>query len=580
MSLTIRSVHTRRVTVMGTCLLLLAAFIATPTFVRPRAAAIPFGSDAFAMQWNAVEPTIPNFWGPTYQPAAQEPYADSPGGTRLVQYFDKARMEQTTPGNSVTNGLLTVELITGRRQLGDTAFGAFAPSLLPVVGDLSNTWPPYAALGGAVFAARVKQNNEPIGTVYKPDGTFAVNPGLGAEPGAAFGVYVTDPGGVYAHNVPAAFSAYLAALPLAWQTVMGLPVTEPFWVNVRVGTVPTWVLVQPFERRVLSYTPTNPDAFKVEMGNIGQHYYQWRYGGNSAGTSSAAGTIATGTALVSGTPGALAISSVQLGAATDTSFSLTFKTNIAATSEVLYGTTSHGYDSRQDVSTTAATDHTVSLTGLQSGTKYFFVLRATAANTSVERKEDYFSTSGRGPTSVAASTATNTARPPTDTATPKPTATDTPTPKPTATNTPVPKPIRVDLTQATVNAANPAQLAPGTLALENTSVTLTLTYEGSSSGASASPHLTSWNRDASSGTASSVGASGTVTLTDKQITVVLSATITIPFTDPTTAPIVVTFTRKLAPGDYASGIAVTSGPLSTSKSPGYTVTVSFAVAFR
>jgi hypothetical protein len=37
------------------------------------------------------------------------------------------------------------------------------------------------------------------------------------------------------------------------------------------------VMVQVFERRVLTYTADNPPAFQVEMGNIGQHYYQWRY---------------------------------------------------------------------------------------------------------------------------------------------------------------------------------------------------------------------------------------------------------------------------------------------------------------
>jgi hypothetical protein len=37
------------------------------------------------------------------------------------------------------------------------------------------------------------------------------------------------------------------------------------------------VLIQIFERRVLTYTADNPDPFKVEMGNIGRHYYQWRY---------------------------------------------------------------------------------------------------------------------------------------------------------------------------------------------------------------------------------------------------------------------------------------------------------------
>ena len=38
------------------------------------------------------------------------------------------------------------------------------------------------------------------------------------------------------------------------------------------------VLVQLFQRRVLSYTPGNPAGFEVEMGNVGQHYYAWRYG--------------------------------------------------------------------------------------------------------------------------------------------------------------------------------------------------------------------------------------------------------------------------------------------------------------
>jgi hypothetical protein len=36
--------------------------------------------------------------------------------------------------------------------------------------------------------------------------------------------------------------------------------------------------VQAFERRVLTYNPDNSDGWKVEAGNVGQHYYQWRYG--------------------------------------------------------------------------------------------------------------------------------------------------------------------------------------------------------------------------------------------------------------------------------------------------------------
>ena len=38
------------------------------------------------------------------------------------------------------------------------------------------------------------------------------------------------------------------------------------------------MLIQLFQRRALTYTPSNSAAFQVEMGNIGQHYYVWRYG--------------------------------------------------------------------------------------------------------------------------------------------------------------------------------------------------------------------------------------------------------------------------------------------------------------
>ena len=47
---------------------------------------------------------------------------------------------------------------------------------------------------------------------------------------------------------------------------------------MRVGGVERDVLLQCFERRCLTSTPSNPAGFQVEMGNGGQHSYQWRYG--------------------------------------------------------------------------------------------------------------------------------------------------------------------------------------------------------------------------------------------------------------------------------------------------------------
>lgn len=63
-----------------------------------------------------------------------------------------------------------------------------------------------------------------------------------------------------------------------WVYVAGLPLSEPYWVRARIGGVERDVLVQVFERRVLTYTPDNPAAWRVEMGNVGRHYLHWRYG--------------------------------------------------------------------------------------------------------------------------------------------------------------------------------------------------------------------------------------------------------------------------------------------------------------
>src|SRR4051812_12404710 len=126
----------RAVSALGTVLVLFTGLLASPEFTRSQT--IPFASPAFASQWNAAESAIPNFWGPALQPAMQEQYKEAPGGARTVQYFDKARMEQGQAGGAVTNGLLTVELISGRRQFGDATFTTFVPASLSIVGDSDN----------------------------------------------------------------------------------------------------------------------------------------------------------------------------------------------------------------------------------------------------------------------------------------------------------------------------------------------------------------------------------------------------------------------------------------------------------
>jgi hypothetical protein len=241
----------------------------------PLAPNSPFAFGGFQSQWQQGEGLATNFWGPSVTRGMQEQYAEAPGGQRLVQYFDKGRMELTNPASgTVTNGLLANELITGELQVGDGAFQPRAPAAVPIAGDPDNPGPTYAALGttaaslltpteyvepGTMVTARVAAN----GTVSSGNAVTGSGP-------TAIAVYDNET----EHNVPQAFAAYRDKVGLL---TIGYAKSEPFLATVKVGGAPKQVMVQVFERRVLTYTPDNPDAFKVEMGNIGQHYYRWRY---------------------------------------------------------------------------------------------------------------------------------------------------------------------------------------------------------------------------------------------------------------------------------------------------------------
>jgi hypothetical protein len=446
-----RSMAVRCLLMGAAALLLVTGIVAGPSFMHGQAAAIPFGNSAFAAQWNSIESKVPNFWGPADQNIFPEQYQEAtPSGQRFVQYFDKARMEQTTAGGAVTNGLLTVELITGQRQFGDNLFTNYPPATIPIVGDPTNTFPTYASLGANVFPNKAAQSAQPVGTVYNADGTLTTDSTRAAVPGAAFGSFQSDPGGKYAHNVPLAFWSYLSALPVPWQTTMGYPLTEAFWVQVTVNNVPaTWVLVQPFERRVLSYTPSNPSGFQVEMGNIGQHYYQWRYVTNPGGVAGAAtptpiattiiatpdpcatatplptatGTPTTDTATPTATPfvcttGTATNSAIGVdifnvhitAPTTATTFDLGFQTNLPATSYIRWGTESGSYPFATDIATSQVTTHSVHLTGLTPNTVYYYTIRVTSSVDAINRPEDYFITSDVATT--PATTTTNSTIPP------------------------------------------------------------------------------------------------------------------------------------------------------------------------
>lgn len=238
-------------------------------------AATDFAAPVFQFQWEKVELNSSNFWGPLQNasPGLQESYKEATAGKRLVQYFDKARME-LAGANTVTNGLLTVELKTGKMQVGDFAFEQRLPAAIGLAGDPGQAGPTYADL--AKLPEHAPQIPTTLTTTYASGGFIQSNV-IPTDPQLALVQYVGDPGGRFGQYIPKAFWDYLNGLPLPWQSVMGFPISPAFGTQLTVGGVSRPVFVQAFERRVLTYTPGNPDPYKVEFGNIGQHYYQWRY---------------------------------------------------------------------------------------------------------------------------------------------------------------------------------------------------------------------------------------------------------------------------------------------------------------
>lgn len=228
-------------------------------------------------------------WGPQVNSARSEPYAEAPGSQRQVWYFDKGRLELTNPQTGqITSGLLVNELVTGQAQTGDQARENRSPAAVSVAGDANTPNAITYATLNAVRTIAPRAVGSQITEQLRPDGSRSAATGLNAPTVTAVQLIPETN-----HTIASVFWDYLNSTGTTIQNgqavngrlfdptffVVGLPITEAYWTTANVGGVPRQVLVQAFERRVLTYTPSNPDPFKVEMGNVGQHYVAWRYGG-------------------------------------------------------------------------------------------------------------------------------------------------------------------------------------------------------------------------------------------------------------------------------------------------------------
>lgn len=224
-------------------------------------------------------------WGPDTFLTRSEAYSDSPGGERDVAYFDKSRMEINDPNADpdstwyVTNGLLVRDMIRGVVQVGDDEFIQHEPAQIAVAGDnlaYNPDAPTYASL--REHSAMNAGHREPDRTGQSVIMWLTANGMLhddGAVPSGVNYSYYHDETGF---NVADVFWDWIdTADHYDWMYAVGHPITDPYWVYTSVDGEPTWVLVQAFQRRLLTFTPSNDADWQMEMGNVGRHYYTWRY---------------------------------------------------------------------------------------------------------------------------------------------------------------------------------------------------------------------------------------------------------------------------------------------------------------
>jgi hypothetical protein len=264
----------------------------------------PIATDEFEAVWERTDLPVHELivartwiWSPAaHTPLLTEEYVEGEGGVREVQYFDKSRMEMPTlgvadPGDEespwfITQGLLATELMTGNLQLGDDTFEQHQPSQRSAAGDPGDTTAPTYAVMGGHMDTEARVTDEVIVEFMDREGNITEDDRF-----ADYGVTDAHFDEVTEHNIASVFWDFMNSQTIIYEDgeyveddlflnpyyAVGRPHTEAYWAWVTVDHVEQDVLIQCFERRCLTYTPGNPEGWEVESGNIGQHYYAWRY---------------------------------------------------------------------------------------------------------------------------------------------------------------------------------------------------------------------------------------------------------------------------------------------------------------
>ena len=268
---------------MKKLLLLAVVVLISVSFLPVRKSDKPsFANPLFEQLWTEQTAAAGNvdLWGSEPLLWRVEPYADASDGRRVVQYFDRGRMELTPTdngGTEVTEGLLALELTTGEIRLGSKLLQYQDPPTTAIDSGTSDpTVATYAGLARVVEqrATDESSNHTSLDLWINAAGSVSQK----APPSSVWDTqYVQTTG----HNLPDVFANLFKQNPfgqMTWVEALGYPISEPYWTTYRRNGEALPSLVQVFERRVLVYTPSLQPSEQITLANVGRHYYRWRYG--------------------------------------------------------------------------------------------------------------------------------------------------------------------------------------------------------------------------------------------------------------------------------------------------------------
>ncbi|HLL61151.1 MAG TPA: hypothetical protein VK338_05520 [Candidatus Nitrosocosmicus sp.] len=220
---------------------------------------------------------------------------------RLVVYTDKARQEEVFVNNDVQvkNGLLTVELMTGKRRVGMNSYETRYAAEILVAGEPGSKAPTYATLAKVATLEGDKnkatdKTGQKVTQYIDEKGNISDAKQMGVPQEyidkAQYSYYHAGMG----HNLPKQFhDLYKMTGPIIEKGTekvgqiyipeihTGWPITEAYWTKIK-KTVngkqeDRFVMLQGAERRVFTWDPLNEAQWQVENGNIGTQYFDWLY---------------------------------------------------------------------------------------------------------------------------------------------------------------------------------------------------------------------------------------------------------------------------------------------------------------